>query len=69
VTKEVINKQLYLLFSAETIIRSPTAKHNELILTIMDLIVKHSKSIREAFGKDVEEWIEMFGFSERLEQF
>lgn len=57
-----IAKQKYLLFSSEKLMEPPTTKCHELILNIMTLMIKQSPQIIQFFGKDIEDWIEAFGF-------
>lgn len=42
---------------------SLSSRNNEIILNIINLLLKNSKQMKESLTKDLDEWIEMFGFT------
>ena len=66
---EVVAKQAYMLYTPEQMLTSLSSKNNEIILNIINLLLKNSKQMKESLTRDLDEWIEMFGFTTENSEF
>jgi hypothetical protein len=54
---------MYILYTPDQLLASLSANNNEVVLNIINLLLKHSKIIKDNISNEMEQWIEMFGFT------